>query len=66
MFDSGKQIALDDTYNSNDVACILKEYLRSLQEPLLTTDLYSSFLATTSKILLILLGSDFCPIFNLL
>jgi hypothetical protein len=53
MFDCGKPINLDDdAYSSNDVACILKEYLRSLQEPLLTRDLYASFLATTSKRLL--------------
>ncbi len=49
MFDCGKPIVLDETCSSNDVACILKEYLRSLQEPLLTRDLYSSFLATTSN-----------------
>ena len=50
MFDSGKLINLDPSFNPNDVACILKEYLRSLQEPLLTRELYSGFLMTTSKI----------------
>lgn len=48
LFDSGKQVNLDASFNANDVACILKEYLRSLHEPLLTRELYSSFLATTS------------------
>jgi hypothetical protein len=50
-FDSGKRVNLDEectkSYTINDVACILKEYLRSLQEPLLTRDLYTSFLLTT-------------------
>lgn len=47
LFDSGKQVNFDDSYTANDVACILKEYLRSLPEPLLTCDLYAGFLATT-------------------
>jgi hypothetical protein len=46
MYDSGKDVILNETFNPNDSACILKEYLRSLPEPLLTRDLYSSFLAT--------------------
>ena len=45
MFDAGKQVSLDDSFNPNDVACILKEYLRSLPEPLLTRELYSAFLS---------------------
>lgn len=47
MFDTGKQVVLDDSFNPNDVACILKEYLRSLPEPLLTRELYSGFLAAS-------------------
>ena len=50
MYDSGRQITLDESYNANDVACILKEYLRSLPEPLLTRDLYQAFLITNSKL----------------
>jgi len=49
MYDSGKEVLLDGEFNPNDSACILKEYLRSLPEPLLTRDLYSSFLAASSK-----------------
>jgi hypothetical protein len=47
MFDTGKQISLDESFNPNDVACILKEYLRSLPEPLLTRELYPGFLAAS-------------------
>lgn len=49
MYDSGKPVTMDEHFNPNDSACILKEYLRSLPEPLLTRDLYASFLATSSK-----------------
>ena len=49
MFDSGKDVTLDAAFNPNDSACILKEYLRSLPEPLLTRELYSSFLAMSSE-----------------
>ena len=47
MYDTGKEVLLDESFNPNDAACVLKEYLRSLPEPLLTRDLYSGFLATT-------------------
>lgn len=47
MYDSGKPVAMDEHFNPNDSACILKEYLRSLPEPLLTRDLYASFLAAS-------------------
>jgi hypothetical protein len=47
LFDSGQQVQLDSSHNPNDVACILKEYLRTLPEPLLTRELYSNFLAAT-------------------
>ena len=49
MYDSGKDVVLDDQFNPNDSACILKEYLRSLPDTLLTGDLYSSFLIASSK-----------------
>jgi hypothetical protein len=49
LFDTGKDVVFNESFNPNDSACILKEYLRSLPEPLLTRDLYSSFLATCSK-----------------
>jgi hypothetical protein len=51
MYDSGREVVLDENFNPNDSACILKEYLRSLPEPLLTRDLYSSFLNASSKFL---------------
>lgn len=50
MYDNGKNIDMGEHFNTNDAACLLKEYLRSLPEPLLTRDLYSSFLATNSEL----------------
>lgn len=49
MFDSGQDVELTDDMNPHDVACLLKEFFRSLPEPLLTRDLYHPFLATRSK-----------------
>jgi hypothetical protein len=45
MYDSGKEVNFNDTFNPNDVACLLKEYLRCLPEPLLTKELYQCFLS---------------------
>jgi len=45
MYDTGREVVLNDLFNPNDAACLLKEYLRSLPEPLLTRELYSSFIA---------------------
>lgn len=46
-YDSGREVLLDETFNPNDAACLLKEYLRSLPEPLLTRELYSGFIAAS-------------------
>lgn len=35
--------------NPHDVACLLKEFFRSLPEPLMTVELFAPFLATTSE-----------------
>lgn len=48
-FDSGEEFELTDDINPHDVACLLKEFFRSLPEPLMTVDLFGPFLATRSK-----------------
>jgi hypothetical protein len=58
MFDSGKEVVLNEQFNPNDSACILKEYLRSLPDPLLTRELYASFLAVNSKFSLVIIIID--------
>ena len=47
-FDKGLPIAWGDDINPHDVACLLKEYLRCLPEPLISRELYSYFLQTQS------------------
>lgn len=49
MYDTGREVMLNESFNPNDAACLLKEYLRSLPEPLLTRELYSGFIAANSK-----------------
>ena len=50
QFDSGEKTEFkEDDDNPHDVAALFKEYFRDLPEPLLTRDLYSSFLETQSK-----------------
>lgn len=49
IFDSGQMIILDNRYNPLDVACLLKDYLRTLPDPLLTRKLYSAFIYASSK-----------------
>ncbi|XP_013421086.1 rho GTPase-activating protein 6 isoform X2 [Lingula anatina] len=44
-FDSGKDVKLNEEHNPHDVAALLKEFFRDLPEPLLTRDLYASFVA---------------------
>lgn len=53
MYDTGKEVVLNESFNPNDAACLLKEYLRSLPEPLLTRDLYASFIAANSKLIFV-------------
>lgn len=49
QFDSGEKTEFkEDDDNPHDVAALFKEYFRDLPEPLLTRDLYSSFLETQS------------------
>lgn len=50
-FDSGEDVELTDDMNPHDVACLLKEFFRSLPEPLMTVELFAPFLATRSKCL---------------
>lgn len=47
--DAGVDVELTEDTNPHDVACILKEFFRSLPEPLLTRELYYPFLSTTSE-----------------
>jgi hypothetical protein len=42
-------VELTDDMNPHDVACLLKEFFRSLPEPLMTTELFVPFLATRSE-----------------
>ena len=42
---------LTDDVNPHDVACLLKEFFRSLPEPLMTVELFAPFLATRSECL---------------
>ena len=48
-FDSGRDLHLTDEHSPHDVGGLLKEFFRDLPDPLLTRDLYSSFVATRSK-----------------
>lgn len=45
-FDSGQDVELTDDLNPHDVACLLKEFFRSLPEPLLTRELFPAYIAT--------------------
>ena len=47
-FDKGQDVDLSDA-NPHDVASVLKEFFRSLPEPLMTRDLYGPILSTRSK-----------------
>ena len=51
-FDSGEDVELTDDMNPHDVACLLKEFFRSLPEPLMTVELFTPFLSTISKSLI--------------
>ncbi|CAL8288905.1 unnamed protein product [Lota lota] len=45
-FDRGMDVQLDEEYSVHDVAALLKEFLRDLPDPLLTKELYTSFINT--------------------
>uniref|UniRef100_A0A8C5CXX2 Rho GTPase activating protein 6 n=1 Tax=Gadus morhua TaxID=8049 RepID=A0A8C5CXX2_GADMO len=45
-FDRGVDVPLDEEYSVHDVAALLKEFLRDLPDPLLTKELYTSFINT--------------------
>lgn len=47
-FDSGLRESFTEEDNAHDVAALFKEFLRCLPEPLLTRELYTSFLSTQS------------------
>ena len=49
---------LTDDMNPHDVACLLKEFFRSLPEPLMTVDLFVPFLATRSESALVITCLD--------
>ena len=48
-FDKGEDFELSDETSPHDVACVLKEFFRSLPEPLMTRELYYPLLKTRSK-----------------
>jgi hypothetical protein len=45
-FDSGEDVELTEDTSPHDVACVFKEFFRSLPEPLMTRELYYPFLKT--------------------
>nr|XP_055071290.1 rho GTPase-activating protein 6 [Misgurnus anguillicaudatus] len=47
-FDEGADVLLDQQHSVHDVAALLKEFLRDLPDPLLTRELYSSFISCAS------------------
>lgn len=49
QFDSGEDVELADDMNPHDVACLLKEFFRSLPEPLMTIELFGPFISTRSN-----------------
>ncbi|CAG5932600.1 unnamed protein product [Menidia menidia] len=46
-FDRGVDVQLDEEHSVHDVAALLKEFLRDMPDPLLTKELYTSFINTT-------------------
>ena len=50
LLDSGQEIVLSEEqdHQPQDIATLLKQYLRDLPDPLLTTELYPTFLAAAS------------------
>ena len=50
-FDSGEDVELTNDVNPHDVACLLKEFFRSLPEPLMTVELFGPFISTRSNYL---------------
>ncbi|XP_034031423.1 rho GTPase-activating protein 6 isoform X2 [Thalassophryne amazonica] len=47
-FDRGVDVQLDEEHSVHDVAALLKEFLRDMPDPLLTKELYTAFINTTS------------------
>uniref|UniRef100_A0A8D3EDB5 Rho GTPase activating protein 6 n=1 Tax=Scophthalmus maximus TaxID=52904 RepID=A0A8D3EDB5_SCOMX len=47
-FDRGVDVPLDEEHSVHDVAALLKEFLRDMPDPLLTKELYTAFINTTS------------------
>ncbi|KAM6893743.1 rho GTPase-activating protein 6-like [Xenentodon cancila] len=47
-FDRGVDVQLDEEFSVHDVAALLKEFLRDMPDPLLTKELYTAFINTTS------------------
>ncbi len=49
QFDEGDDVDIPEDANPHDVACLFKEFFRSLPEPLMTRDLYYPLLQTRSE-----------------
>ncbi|XP_053713925.1 rho GTPase-activating protein 6-like isoform X1 [Synchiropus splendidus] len=47
-FDRGADVQMDEEHSVHDVAALLKEFLRDMPDPLLTKELYTAFINTTS------------------
>ncbi|XP_053184590.1 rho GTPase-activating protein 6-like [Scomber japonicus] len=45
-FDQGWEVHLDEEHSVHDVAALLKEFLRDMPDPLLTRELYTTFINT--------------------
>ncbi len=57
-FDSGEDVELTDDMNPHDVACLLKEFFRSLPEPLMTVELFTPFLSITSELIRVMIPNS--------
>ena len=51
QFDSGRKPRLEDTAEPHTVAGLLKLYFRTMEEPLMTSEYYESFVDSTSECL---------------
>lgn len=47
--DQGWELHLDEQHSVHDVAALLKEFLRDMPDPLLTRELYTTFVNTACE-----------------